>query len=198
VDSMSGSLRLLAALGHEIIAHARAGYPNEICGLIAGRQGVGLVLYRGQNVAPEPRVSFELDANTLLRQMEFEEQGLELVAIYHSHPAGPEKPSETDVARACYPQAAAIICSLAGPHPGLRAFSIVDDKVTELELAWISETGGRSQATEPKLLQQKSHKELTNRARLVKLVFTKRQDVVTSRHVTKGISALTCSCPRRA
>jgi proteasome lid subunit RPN8/RPN11 len=82
--------------------------------------------------------------------MEFEEQGLELVAIYHSHPAGPEEPSATDVAHALYPEAAAIICSLSGPQPRLRAFSIVDDQVTELETTWISETVGCSQDAEPR------------------------------------------------
>jgi [CysO sulfur-carrier protein]-S-L-cysteine hydrolase len=129
------SLRLPVSLGHAIVAHARAGYPNEVCGLIVGSQETGLVLYRGQNVAPAPRVSFELDSGTLLRQIEFEEQGLELVAIYHSHPAGPEEPSVTDVAYAFYPEVAAIICSLAGAEPRLRAFSIVDGQVSELELA---------------------------------------------------------------
>ena len=156
MPGMPRSLRLLPAVGHEIVEHARAGYPNEVCGLIAGRQGMGLVVFRGQNVAPAPRVSFELDAQTLLRQMEFEEQGLELVAIYHSHPAGPEEPSPTDVVCAFYPEAAAIICSLAGADPRLRAFSIVDGQVSELEPAWISEAGGRSQETEPRGLC-KSH-----------------------------------------
>ncbi len=150
---MSSSLRLLATLGQEIIAHARAGYPNEVCGLIAGRQGIGAVLYRGRNVAPAPQVSFELDADTLLRQVEFEEQGLELVAIYHSHPAGPAEPSASDAALAVYPEAAALICSLAGPEPTLRAFSIADG-AAELEIAWMAETGDRSQDPVPTLLEQ--------------------------------------------
>ena len=125
-----------------ILDHAREGYPDEVCGLIAGRQETGLVLYRGQNVASAPWVSFELDAGTLLRQIEFEEQGLELVAIYHSHPTGPDEPSATDVARALYPAAAALICSLAGAQPALRAFRIVDGRVNELDLVWLLEAAG--------------------------------------------------------
>ena len=43
-------------------------------------------LYRGRNVSPTPAVAYELDVETLARQIEFEEQGLTLAAIYHSHP----------------------------------------------------------------------------------------------------------------
>jgi proteasome lid subunit RPN8/RPN11 len=132
---MPGSICLPADLRDAIVAHARAGYPDEVCGLIAGRQRRGSVLYRGRNVAPAPRVSFELDDATLLRLVDIDEQGLDLVAIYHSHPAGPDVPSATDVAKTFYPQSATIICSLAGVQPSLRAFSILDGQVAELEMS---------------------------------------------------------------
>jgi proteasome lid subunit RPN8/RPN11 len=119
----------------EIIAHAQIGYPDEVCGIIAARSGVGVALYRGQNVSPTRQTAYELDAETLARQIEFEEQGLTLAAIYHSHPAGPETPSPTDVARAFYPDSVYIICSLAEPdRPSVRGFRIVNGQVQEVLL----------------------------------------------------------------
>ncbi|HEX9115573.1 MAG TPA: M67 family metallopeptidase [Anaerolineae bacterium] len=128
-------LILTGTVGAEIIRHAREGYPLEVCGLVAGHDGRGLAVHRGQNVAPRPEVAFELDAETLALQIAFEEQGLALVAIYHSHPQGPAAPSTTDVSQAFYPDAVQIICSLARPEaPVLRGFRIVQGRVWEVRL----------------------------------------------------------------
>jgi proteasome lid subunit RPN8/RPN11 len=130
-----GELRLAPGMLDEILAHARAGEPDEVCGVISGRAGRAVALYRGRNVASTPRVAYELDTETLIRQIDFEAEGLELAAIYHSHPAGPEIPSRTDVAQAYYPGAIYIICSLADPsRPVLRGFHIVGGEVDEVRL----------------------------------------------------------------
>lgn len=126
---------LPAALAAAILRHARAGYPQEVCGLIAGRDGRGVAIYPGHNVSPTPETAFELDTETLARQIALEDQGLALVAIYHSHPQGPAAPSATDITRAFYPDAVQIICSLAQPAaPELRAFRIVQGRVWEVGL----------------------------------------------------------------
>jgi len=61
--------------------------------------------------------------------------GLELLGIYHSHPQGANEPSERDIERAYYPDAAYFIISpredAARP---VRAFSIRDRRATELEI----------------------------------------------------------------
>jgi proteasome lid subunit RPN8/RPN11 len=123
VVTTSGSFRLPPGLAGQIIAHARADYPEEACGLISGRDGVAMAIYPGRNVSATPRTTFELDIETLARQIEFEDAGMELVAIYHSHPHGPAVPSEADVERAAYPDALYLICSLVDPScPVLHAF----------------------------------------------------------------------------
>lgn len=129
------ALYLPAELTAQIIAHAQQGYPEEVCGLVAGRAGCAAEVHPGRNISPTPRVAYELDHETLARMIEFEDAGLELVAIYHSHPAGPEVPSATDIARAAYPDAVYLILSLADPtRPTLRGFWIVDGEVGEVEL----------------------------------------------------------------
>jgi proteasome lid subunit RPN8/RPN11 len=119
------ALNLPPELVAQIVAHTQAGYPEEVCGLVAGRAGVAIEVYPGRNVSPTPRVAFEMDAETLMRLVEWEDAGLELLAIYHSHPQGPEEPSDTDAAKATYPDAITLIVSLAHrARPQVNAFRI--------------------------------------------------------------------------
>jgi proteasome lid subunit RPN8/RPN11 len=58
-----------------------------------------------------------------------------MLAIYHSHPEGPQMPSSSDVAQAFYPDAAHVIVSLADRrHPVARAFMIMKGRVHEIVL----------------------------------------------------------------
>jgi [CysO sulfur-carrier protein]-S-L-cysteine hydrolase len=126
---------LVSGMREEIIAHAQAGFPEEVCGIISGREGAAVELHRGRNVAPRPRTTYEMDVDTLMKQIEFDDAGLMLAAIYHSHPTGPSTPSPTDIARAAYPDSVYIICSLADPtQSSLRGFRIVDGTVWEVTL----------------------------------------------------------------
>jgi len=128
-------LYLPARLAAQIVAHAQEGFPEEVCGLVAGRSGYAVEVHPGRNISPTPRVAYELDHETLARMIDFEDAGLELVAIYHSHPAGPEGPSDTDIARAAYPEAVYLIVSLSEPtRPVLRGFRIVAGQVCEVEI----------------------------------------------------------------
>ena len=86
-------------------------------------------------MSPKPRVTYELDVDTLALQINFDTVGLDLVGIYHSHPGGPETPSATDIAQAYYPDAVYIICSLSDPvRSSLRGFRIVDGQASEVKL----------------------------------------------------------------
>ncbi len=128
-------LVLPEALRAGIIAHAQAGWPEEVCGLLAGHDDHATEWHPGINVSPTPAVTYELDVDTLFKQVAFEEAGLALVGIYHSHPQGPETPSVTDIERAFYPDAVYLICSLAERgRPVLRGFRIVDGRVTEVSI----------------------------------------------------------------
>lgn len=118
-------LALPGPLLAEILAHAQAGYPEEVCGLISGRDGIPLAVHRGRNISPTPRVAYELDHETLALQIGFEEHGLALWGVYHSHPQGPETPSATDVELAFYPNAVYVIVSLAErERPRVRAYRL--------------------------------------------------------------------------
>jgi proteasome lid subunit RPN8/RPN11 len=58
-----------------------------------------------------------------------------LVAIYHSHPAGPLRPSKRDVERSHYPDSAYLIVSLEDPErPETAAFRIIGSEVLDIEV----------------------------------------------------------------
>ena len=120
-----------------IIDHAMREAPRECCGIIAGRYGVPIRLYETRNVAQGNRL-YEIDPAQLI-DLEFRElpaQGLELVAIYHSHPESPAYPSATDVELAFWPDALFLICSLADrDQPGIRGFRIRDGAIDEVALS---------------------------------------------------------------
>jgi proteasome lid subunit RPN8/RPN11 len=119
-----------------IIAHARAEAPRECCGVIAGKDGRPVRLYEARNIAEGNRL-YEIDPRQLI-ELEFHElpsQGTEIIAIYHSHPESPARPSATDIALAFWPDAVYLICSLENSHrPDLRGWRIRDGAVAEIEL----------------------------------------------------------------
>lgn len=118
----------------EIVAHSREDAPNECCGLVGGRGERATSVHRAENLYPSP-LRFEV-ANPVPLLRAIEEAGEELVAIYHSHTRSPAYPSQTDVNMARgWPDPLWVICSLEDPEaPSVRAFSIRDDVVTEVEL----------------------------------------------------------------
>ena len=55
-------------------------------------------------------------------------QGLEICAVYHSHPASPARPSAEDLHLAYDPHLLYVIASLADGKEDLKAFKIKDRK----------------------------------------------------------------------
>lgn len=129
------ALRLTDEQAGEIIRHARREYPNEACGLLAGRDGQVEKVYPMTNADHSP-VSYRLDPEEQYHAMiDIEERGWEIVAIYHSHVASPAYPSPTDVEMAYYPDSLYLIISLANrERPALRAFHIVEGEIEEVKL----------------------------------------------------------------
>ncbi len=122
----------------EMISHARGEAPREACGLLAGRNGRVLRIYRIRN-ADRSTTSYRLDPDQQFRAFkDIENRGLELLGIYHSHPSSPATPSAKDTEQAYYPEAAYILISLADPAEAqVRAFRIHPEGVTEEDLAVI-------------------------------------------------------------
>ena len=107
--------------------------PLESCGLLAGTGEVVSQVIPVPNALQSPS-RFRFDPNAQFAAFEqMERDGLEMLAIYHSHPKGPPHPSPTDIADAAYP-AATIIWSRQGNDWEARAFWIENGSFVEVSL----------------------------------------------------------------
>ena len=136
---------------NEVIAHAKTEAPNEACGLLAGvplrgTATTGLITeaYRitnlpsddpriaDLNISPDRRFRYMMDPKEqFLAMKEIRHKSMTLMGVYHSHPHSPAYPSITDVRLAFYSDILYLIVSLENNKPDLRAFWIVDGKITE-------------------------------------------------------------------
>ncbi|MFB6125567.1 MAG: desampylase [Halanaeroarchaeum sp.] len=110
-----------------VLEHAREDAPREACGMLSGRDGGDrtrvLTAYRTANVAETPRLTYRMDPDEQYATMAtIEDHGQSVVGFYHSHPAGPDSPSATDVERADWPDHHYLIVSLARRPPVLDAW----------------------------------------------------------------------------
>jgi proteasome lid subunit RPN8/RPN11 len=127
-------MRIARQLYDEIIEHARAEAPTECCGMVASQDGEAIKVYRARNAAASS-LRYEIDGAEQYRiQMEIDDAGLDLGAIYHSHTRTEPYPSQTDINLAFYPDALYVIVGLAGSGPEVRAYTIRDGQVADAEL----------------------------------------------------------------
>ncbi|MBI4498023.1 MAG: M67 family metallopeptidase [Chloroflexi bacterium] len=126
----------------EMIAHALEESPNECCGILAGKDGRCVKLYRALNAEASP-YRYNMDPDDLFRiYREIEKSGWDILAIYHSHTFSEAHPSQTDINLAFYPESYYILVSLMNPEqPIVRAFRIdrEDRTVAEHEVHVVSE-----------------------------------------------------------
>jgi proteasome lid subunit RPN8/RPN11 len=102
--------------------------------MIAARDGEAVAVHRARNAAASP-LRYEMDGMEQYRiQTAIEDAGLALGAIYHSHTRSAPYPSQTDINLAFYPESLYLIVGLAGPEPEVKAYEIVDGRVTERAL----------------------------------------------------------------
>ena len=128
------SLRLCAALAHQIHAHVRQAYPEEGCGVLLGRDDAGTravervlpcpnrgAAARGHRyqIAPEDVLAADREARAA---------GLDVVGFFHSHPDHPAAPSAFDLEHA-WPYYSYLIVSLeAGRVVDAKAWRLAADR----------------------------------------------------------------------
>ena len=119
------------AVRDEIVAHARAGLPNEACGILAGLDGRVERFFPAESDQPSPYY-YRIESRDQIRIMNaIDDAGLDLLGIYHSHTSSPAYPSRTDAEQAFWPDAVYVIVSLAAPDADVRGYRIHDMSITE-------------------------------------------------------------------
>ncbi|MDH3452479.1 MAG: M67 family metallopeptidase [Gammaproteobacteria bacterium] len=114
--------------------HAIAGLPEEACGVLAGLDGRCLAVMPLTNALHSP-TRYAVAPEELLRVFTtLEQNGWELLAIFHSHPYGEAQPSATDRETAYYPHSAYLILAPLHGDWVCRAFLIDGKQVSEIPL----------------------------------------------------------------
>ena len=128
-------LILRRALFEQMVTQSKKEFPNEACGILAGKDGKVEKVYEMTNTDKSPSTFF-MDAKEQLKTIkEMRGLGLEMAGIYHSHVASPAYPSSHDVELAFYPDASYVIVSLKDKNnPSARSFKIKEGNIAEEEL----------------------------------------------------------------
>jgi len=106
--------------------------PDEGCGLLLGTvDGVVADVVASRNVAASAKV-YEIDPKVLLQTFRrADDEGLEVMGVFHSHTHSPAYPSATDIRQAPDPDWHYVLISLAAIPTDLRSYSIVEGIVLE-------------------------------------------------------------------
>ena len=133
-------LRVPGRLRREIESLAANGYPDEVCGLLVGRFDqaaihVERVTWARNLNTTRSRDRFALDPRGFLRAERIaDEQGLDVVGIWHSHPDHAAVPSQTDL-DAAWPGYAYVIVSVVGGRAvETRSWRLDTDRFVEEEV----------------------------------------------------------------
>jgi [CysO sulfur-carrier protein]-S-L-cysteine hydrolase len=120
---------------HKIYKHCTREYPNEACGILAGRAGIVEQAFEMTNTESNPN-SYAMDPREQFRVMkDMRQAGMELVGVYHSHPRSEAYPSSRDVNLAYYPEAVYVIVTLMNRrNPVPRSYRVVNGSITEVPM----------------------------------------------------------------
>jgi [CysO sulfur-carrier protein]-S-L-cysteine hydrolase len=126
-----------------MLDHIRDCLPEEACGLVGGRiQGETAhseVVIPIVNELHSP-VRFRMEPNEQIQAFYvLEKMQLDLIAIFHSHPAGPPAPSATDLTEFAYPGTLTLIWSPRAEtlEWQLRGFRIESGQAVEIPFVTI-------------------------------------------------------------
>lgn len=113
-----------------LFAQAKRELPVEACGCLAGNNGNVILHYEMRNIdASSDHFSFDVQEQFSVVK-DARSKGLKMLAVYHSHPVTPARPSEEDIKLAHDPDVSYVILSLAGNREEIKSFRIKNGIVT--------------------------------------------------------------------
>lgn len=123
-------IQIPKAILDNMIAHARGGFPLEVCGILGGVGESVLEIYRMTNTDASNE-HFMMDPKEQFAVIkDLRAKGLVMLAIYHSHPETPARPSEEDIKLALTPDVSYLIISLAdAAMPEIKSYKISSGNV---------------------------------------------------------------------
>jgi len=117
----------------QMVTQAKALAPIEACGILAGSNGKVEKLYKMTNINNSSSHFMMEPKEQFATVKDIRSAGLELLAIYHSHPETPARPSAEDIRLALMPNVIYVIVSLQDAHTvGVKGFLIENGNVSEV------------------------------------------------------------------
>jgi len=112
-----------------IKSHAKKEVPIEACGYLAGKNGEISESFPMSNIDKSPE-HFSFDPKEQFKVFKAARaKGLELIVVYHSHPASPARLSKEDLRLAYDPNTIHLIYSLLNQE--IKAFKVVNGDIKE-------------------------------------------------------------------
>jgi proteasome lid subunit RPN8/RPN11 len=122
-----------------MLDHVRNCLPEEACGLLGGR-GERVATVMSVTNQLHSSIKYYMDPVELVKNLHWlDDNNMEILGIYHSHPNGPDHPSETDLKDYLYPTAAALIWYYSANEWSLKAYLIDAKNASEIPIVWISD-----------------------------------------------------------
>jgi len=123
------------AIYADMISHAKEGFPLEVCGILGGVSGQVAKIYRMTNTDASNE-HFMMDPKEQFAVVkDLRAHNLTMLAIYHSHPETPARPSAEDIRLALTPEVSTVIISLADADtPVMKSYRITGGFVDPEEI----------------------------------------------------------------
>ncbi|MCP4237938.1 MAG: M67 family metallopeptidase [Aestuariibacter sp.] len=117
-----------------IILHAKRDLPKECCGYLAGKGAYVTAAYALKNI-DDSHEHFSFDPEEQFAAIkDMRKKDLVPIAVYHSHPETPARPSKEDIRLAYDSDISYLIISLARKVPDIKLFKIRKDLVEKVEI----------------------------------------------------------------
>jgi len=123
-------LEIPSDIFERMLEQARAEAPVEACGILAGSDGRVEKLYTMRNADRSPYHCMMEPKEQFTVVKDIRAAGLKMLAVYHSHPETPARPSEEDIRLALTPDVIYVIISLRNADaPAVKGFIINDHNI---------------------------------------------------------------------
>lgn len=133
---MSRTLHIPREIAEQLETAAKAGAPIEVCGLLAGNDGRVVRYLPMTNADQSPDHFAMVPEEQFAAAKEMRSESIQLLAVWHSHPASPAQMSEEDLRLAYTPDVLYTITSLtASKDESIRAYEVIDDVPHEVAIA---------------------------------------------------------------
>lgn len=132
----------------QMLIQARAELPNECCGLLAGKisddRTSAEVTHRYPliNERASPTEFQSEPRNHLAAERDIRRLGLDVLAVYHTHPQSEPRPSKKDLDRNYSPGVMNVIIGLIEPRPEVRGWWLSETEFQEGDIEITKDAGG--------------------------------------------------------